>query len=252
MDARLIGKKIFVGREPGNARLKLLMQVGDEMKETTIGDNNSVDSTVSRCLSAERAHCCIEVCQDRRLRLTNMNENNITSLQERYIDSVTFELQPNTEVILGSEKYVLDLNAVLRAVSYLFPQVFDIKPLEAVWSEYENSVRSIKVRREKFVAISSVTGILSTLGMVCLFIPGLGSFRILFVLLSLALAVIFFVYKFKAPEKNIKEDEDVKNKLISDYVCPNPNCRQFLGTIPYRILSQNHACPYCKGKWEKQ
>ena len=44
MDARLIGKKIFVGREPGNARLKLLMQVGDKMKETTIGDNNSVDS----------------------------------------------------------------------------------------------------------------------------------------------------------------------------------------------------------------
>ena len=86
MDTRLVGKKIFVGREPGNARLKLLMQVGNEMKETTIGDNNSVDSTVSRCLSAERAHCCIEICQDQRLRLINMNENNITSRKTQKLD----------------------------------------------------------------------------------------------------------------------------------------------------------------------
>lgn len=252
MDTRLVGKKIFVGREPGNARLKLLMQVGNEIKETTIGDNNSVDSTVSRCLSAERAHCCIEICQDQRLRLINMNENNITSLQGRYIDSMTFALQPTTEVILGSEKYVLDLDAVLKAASNLFPQMFDIKMLETVWNEYEKNVSALRVKKEKFAAISSITGILSTLGMVCLFIPGLGSFRILFIALSLMLMIVFFVYRFKAPEKNIKEETAIKDKLISNYVCPNPNCQHFLGMTPYRILSQNHACPYCKGKWSVQ
>lgn len=249
MDTRLIGKKIYIGREPGNARLKLLMQVGGVMKETTIGENNSVNGAVSRCLDAGRAHCCIEVCQDGRLKLTNMNESNLTSVQGRYIESKAFSLQPLPEVILGSENYVLDLNAVLKAASCLLPQDFDIRPLETVWNDYEDKIKSIKLKREKFSAISSVTGILSTLGMVCLFIPGLGTFRILFVLLSLVLAVIFFVYRFKAPERNMKEDEEIKNKLISDYVCPNPNCKHFLGTTPYIILSQNRACPYCKGKW---
>ena len=34
------------------------------------------------------------------------------------------------------------------------------------------------------------------------------------------------------------------------YVCPNPECRHFLGYQPYKLILQHKKCPWCKSKFQ--
>lgn len=252
MDTRLIGKTIYIGREAGEGRLKLMMQVGNVMKDIAIGNPGSVPETVSRCLGPQKAHCSIEVCRNGALKFSNMNERNVTTLDGHWIETMTVTSTSSTELNLGADNYVVDIDAVLDAALSLLPNVYDIKPLEAVWNEYEETIRNIRLKREKFQAIFSVTSILSSLGILCMIIPGLGWVRIVLIVLSVALGAVACVYKFQAPKKNLAQEKELNDKFFESYVCPNGNCNHFLGRQEYRVLRQNKGCPYCKCQWVEE
>lgn len=250
MDKRLYGKTILIGREANTSRLKLMMNVDGAMKETSIGEQGSVPSSVSRCMD-DRAHCSIEIHDAKNLKVTNLNVSNCTKVNciDREIHVKCVELTENLQIFLGSENYRLDVAAVLSAASGLLPQVYDIKPLEKVWNDYEAETRDFRLKRERFNVISSITGILSSCGMICMFVPGFEHLRILFLVITLILSVFFLMVRISAPKKNIEKEQQIKTKFTDNYICPNPNCKRFVGNTPYNLLRQNKNCQYCRAKW---
>lgn len=249
MDNRLLGKTILVGRESGTSRLKLIMRLDGTLKEISMGKEGSVPSSVSRCLGEGKAHCMIEIRNDGKVIVKNMNDSNVTSVNGLVIESKTVDADSKVVIRLGVEDFSVTLQEILDAVSSLFPQIYDIRPLEKVWEDYEGGLRDFRLKKERFVAISSVTGILTTCGMICMFIPGLEKMRVLFLVITVILAIFFFMARLSAPKKNFEEEQRIKNQFMDNYVCPNPKCKHFLGSSPYRVLRQNSACPHCRTKW---
>ena len=59
-------------------------------------------------------------------------------------------------------------------------------------------------------------------------------------------------YFRKKNDTSIEDMEHLNAELQTLYVCPNPDCRHFLGNKPYRVLRQDNGCPYCKCKFAKE
>lgn len=60
-----------------------------------------------------------------------------------------------------------------------------------------------------------------------------------------ALASLVDAYLFNTAERVQVLDEAFRR----DYVCPNPDCRQFLGYAPFNDLLNQRQCRYCKCQW---
>ncbi|WP_338869795.1 FHA domain-containing protein [Spirosoma sp. SC4-14] len=60
-----------------------------------------------------------------------------------------------------------------------------------------------------------------------------------------ALASLVDAYLFNTAERVQVLDEAFRR----DYICPNPNCQQFLGYVPFADLIHQKQCRYCKCQW---
>ena len=251
MDTRLIGKTVYIGREAATSRLRLMMNVDGSMKDTSVDTAGKVPDTVSRCLGESKAHCSVEFCAGNKVKVRNMNDHNVTFINDHAIDVKMVDVNPQLSIKLGPDGYKIGMDALISAASALLPQLYDIRPLEKVWNDYEKQLRDLRLKRERFVAVSSITGILSTCGMICMFIEPLKDLRILFLVITLVLSIYFIKARLSAPKKNMEDEQKIKDQFMDNYVCPNPNCNHFLGMSPYRVLRQNKNCPYCKAKLEE-
>ncbi|MGA0555882.1 FHA domain-containing protein [Larkinella sp. VNQ87] len=59
------------------------------------------------------------------------------------------------------------------------------------------------------------------------------------------LAALIDAYVFNTSERVQVLDEAFRR----DYKCPNPNCQQFLGYVPFTDLLNQRQCRYCKCLW---
>jgi hypothetical protein len=76
---------------------------------------------------------------------------------------------------------------------------------------------------------------------------GIFTFTIVLTIVGLVLMVYSFVKGYN--DKSIEEQEKATEDFQHRYVCPNPECRHYMGNQPYHLVRQNRVCPWCKCKF---
>lgn len=248
----LKGKTILIGKEPGQGRL--LIAIKGLPKIITIGQIGSVPESVSRCKPAEGvAHCQLEIDEVGNLTLTNLKAQNVTLVNNGEIMSK--RVNTASTVLLGKDRYPIDLSVILDAAEKLFVTVvpptqpkFSIKHLKDVWDEYNENQKKIKIRQKNIGLLSSIPIAFSMFGgLLAGVAPEIRSFALVFT--GIALVIMFIGLYLRFTDKSIEKSEQEQEKLQNKYVCPNPKCRHFLGIQSYNILKQNKGCPHCKCLW---
>lgn len=238
--------EIVLGREsatPSSIGGRLHV-VTSNKKEYFIGLEGSVPKTVSR------QHCKIVVNTDGSMALINLKPTNITFING--FEAIQKNIIQSDRIELGGERYKLDLKAVLNAVSSEIPKSYDISHLKAIWEKYQEDKLNVQIKQSRSAAVQSVTGLLSMSSIACGFIPGIPDVvRILLYGAAIILAAVFFVYRIRNAGENVLKIKELDDQFHKDYVCPNPDCRRFLGNVPYEdLVKQTKSCFVCKAVYE--
>ena len=238
--------ELIIGRESSSpqsigGRLHI---VSSSKTDYFIGSEGSVPKTVSR------QHCKITIKTDGSMLLVNLKPTNITFING--IAAVQKSIAKSDLIELGSDRYKLELKALLDIVDSEIPKAYSITHLKAVWEKYDQAKTEIQVQRDKSAAIQSVTGILSMASIACGFIPSIPiAVRGFLYAIAIVLAVVFFVYRIKHAGEFVHQLKELDEQFHKDYVCPNPECQRFLGNIPYDdLVKQTKSCFVCKAVYK--
>lgn len=256
---RLKGKTLLIGKEPGQGRLLVSVNVNGQSKTAAIGQPGSVPNTVSRCKPAEgTAHCKIGVDGAGNMTLTNLKPQNVTFVNGQEI--VSKRITSSCAVALGANRFDINLAGVLNAAEKLVgggtppppppPQQqpeYSIRHLELIWNEYNTKKKQIRIRQKNLNLITSIPMAITMLGGFLIAVaPDIAPIAKLFTGIAFLIFLITLYVRFT--DKSIKEEEELSDKFQDNYVCPNPECHHFMGNQPYKILRQNKQCPYCRCK----
>ncbi|MDE7456954.1 MAG: FHA domain-containing protein [Prevotella sp.] len=242
-----------VGKEEGQHRL--LVKIGS--KAFAVGNPQSVPNTVSR------THCSlsVEYSDTQARKVTKIKIQNLKSQNITYVDGQEVEakvIQEDSHVQLGSERYSVDLKQVIDGMRKFLPAMpspsakeYLIAPLMKIWQEYDEEKLRISDEAARNANRQRLQGILSMSGMLIGFIPGIDqTIRIVIIAVALLIAIYFFI-KGSSDDTVQRKLHDLDEEFRKRYVCPNPECRHFMGNIPYDVLSQNNGCSHCKCKYKK-
>lgn len=252
----LKGKTILIGKEPGQGRL--LIAIKGVPKVTTLGQIGSVPNSVSRCKPAEGvAHCQIEIDQMGNMTLTNMKAQNVTYVNG--FEIMSKRIDPTSTIMLGKDRYAIDLNVTLNTAAKLVSKVmppppppeYSIKHLKDIWDDYSASLKKIKIRQKNIGLLSSIPIAFTMLGgLIAGVAPEIRPFALIFTGIAFVVMLIGLYLRFT--DKSIEETEKLNDKFQDRYVCPNPKCHQYLGNTPYKLLRQKKNCPSCKCQWTEE
>ena len=242
-----------IGKEEGQHRL--LVKIGS--KAFVVGNPQCVPNTVSR------THCSlsVEYSDDQTRTVTKIKIQNIKSQNVTYVDGQEIEakvIKEDSHVQLGCERYSIDLKQVIDGMRKFLPTAppppakeYSIVPLKKIWEEYDEEKLRISDEAAKNANRQRLQGILSMSGMLIGFIPGIDqTIRIVIIAAALLIAIFFFI-KGSSDDTVQRKLHDLDEEFRKRYICPNPDCRHFIGNIPYDILSQNTGCPHCKCKYKR-
>lgn len=248
---------ILIGREPNLRRLLICITINGTTKTLTVGGMGTVPNTVSRCMPQERkAHCGLEIDENGTMILSNINPQNITFVNSHEI--LSKRITADCRIALGKDQFVVDLNAILKEVNKIRqslpkdPGVFYTNELEKVWNTYQRETRDIIDKQNKINTIRSATGIFSMMGILsAVLLPG--DIRVYgYVFTAVALVITIYAFVKTAKNRSIDERDEATQKFQRNYVCPNPDCKHFLGNMPYEILIQDKSCRYCRCHWKQK
>ena len=238
--------ELIIGRESSSPQSigGRLHVISSSKKEYFIGLEGSVPKTVSR------QHCKVIIDSDGNMVLVNLKPTNITFING--VEAVQKSIVKTDMIELGSERFKLELKAILDMISSEIPKTYNISHLKAVWEKYDQAKTEIQVQRDKSAAIQSVTGILSMASIDCGFIPSIPiGVRGFLYAIAIVLAVVFFVYRIKHAGEFVHQLKELDEQFHKDYVCPNPQCQRFLGNIPYDdLVKQTKSCFVCKAEYK--
>lgn len=247
----LKGKTILIGKEPGQGRL--LVAVSDCGKTAAIGVAGSVPNSVSRCRPKEGvAHAKISIDGNGNMTVTNMKSQNVTYVNGSEIASKHISISGSLE--LGKDRYAVNLPKVIEAAKKLVTaggpqkevpaQRFNISYLEDVWNDVLAKRKAIQAKQKKINLIRSGCGIFTMCAMPCILFFG----PIGYVLTGVG--IIGNVYSFVGLKNDDTTDviEHLNDEFQEKYICPNPGCGKFLGSMSYKLLKRQYSmhCPYCK------
>jgi len=128
---------------------------------------------------------------------------------------------------------------------------YSIDHLKDVWEEYERQLAAIQEERQEMgkkrmlpmmlsMASGALAPILATM---------IGTETLYITLPITAVCLMLYIIAYNQKDTGFEKQKEAKNRLIQKYVCPNPNCRKFVGMQDFVIMSQMPACPKCKAKW---
>ena len=238
--------ELIIGRESSSPQSigGRLHVISSSKKEYFIGLEGSVPKTVSR------QHCKVIIDSDGNMVLVNLKPTNITFING--VEAVQKSIVKTDMIELGSERFKLELKAILDMISSEIPKTYNISHLKAVWEKYDQAKTEIQVQRDKSAAIQSVTGILSMASIACGFIPSIPiGVRGFLYAIAIVLAVVFFVYRIKHAGEFVHQLKELDEQFHKDYVCPNPQCQRFLGNLPYDdLVKQTKSCFVCKAEYK--
>ena len=225
--------EIIIGR---NQRTRQLTIIKDGV-ERNYGQANSVPMDVSR------HHLSLTPAGSGKWKISNLNERNVTFVNGLAIESKT--ITENDKVELGNSHYLFHWDALQEPKE----ETIDIRPLEKVWDWYETTQLEMKESERRTQNYQKLAGILSACGILFMFVEGLGTMRYVLMGLSILITVYFFFRGFSPDSSlNIKLN-DLSKEFRKKYTCPK--CGHFMGYIPFDVLIQSDACPYCKTKYRK-
>ncbi len=237
--------EIIIGREEGARRLHCIAAG----REFYIGQAGSVP------LSVSRRHCKITV-NGSNISIENIKAQNVTFVDGNQIFSKG--ITPTSKVQLGEEKFLVPLQQILQLVGESSANTgtapkevptFSLKPMKAVWEEYDNRRMEIQNKAAKSANKQRLQGILSMLGVCIGLIPGMDpTLRIIIVVAALSIAIYFFV-KGSVGTTVQQQLHDLDEEYAKKYKCPNPACGRSFGAIPYRNIEYNKQCLACGCKY---
>lgn len=245
---RLKGKRILIGKEPGQGRL--LVAVEGSGKSAAVGAAGSVPSCVSRCRPAEGvAHVRLDIDGEGGMTLTNLKPQNVTFVNGSEIASKRVSLSDRVE--LGKEKFPVSVKLLTDVAAKLIPDEnegkFDISHLEAVWTDFQERKKQIQAKQKKINLVRSGCGVFTVCTVPCISLFG----PYAYVLTGIGL--IGNLYSFIGLKNDNTADlvEQLTEEFQDSYVCPNPACGKFLGNISYKLLKKQYSmhCPYCKSEF---
>lgn len=226
--------KLIIGREPvaSNPRLRIQCE-GKPDKMLSV----NVPQYVSR------EHLAVEWDEEGVIQLSNLKADNRTMVGGKIITNCRLSAL-DTEVKLGMNPgFTIDLGQIIT--SYGYP--CSIAHLERIWQDWNNSRIEEQIRERRFNAISSCTGIMGSLGMLCMFISGIDvSVRIVLGIISVLLIAVFGVLRYKKSEAP-RQREILRRKFEKEYACPC--CGFHFGNISFDQLKLIHNCKNCKAKF---
>lgn len=254
----LKGKTILVGKEPGNGRLYVCVRINGQPKVTVIGEMNSVPNSVSRCKPAENiAHCKIDVDATGNLTVTNLKPKNVTYINGAEI--VSKKIKPNGTIELGKDHYSVNVKTIIDTASKMVfsvcpppPIEYSIKHLKKIWEDYDLKRTNEQLAEQKRNNIQKLAGICSSCGILFMFIEGMGDFRFVLTGISILIALVFFIRGMSSSNSLLLRLKKIDAEFMKMYVCPNKDCKHFLGFTPYDILRQHKKCPWCGCLFKEQ
>ncbi len=255
--------EILIGKEPGKGRLMLSVKSNGNNRIAYIGSENSVPNSVSRCRPADGVgHCLIAIDENGIIRITNLKPQNTTRVNDIEIESKTIE--PSVKVTIGKDNYPLNIKAIIELSEKIDTQdqsvaqeseSCSIKPLQEVWNTYYEKTYELQIRQRRQAKIRS-------LYMPLVLVSGAAGFGVKYlglapsiasvissILWCLAALMLFYGTYLTFTDRTIEEKRELEEEFHKKYVCPNPQCNNFMGTKPYSDLRKQKACPYCKTKF---
>lgn len=230
--------EITIGRE--NSRLQRL-QIGKGDVVRYYGEVGSVPKSVSR------SHC--KLMSDGTKVMVESVSDNIVYVNGREVE--TKVLKKGDAVHLGEDRYILAWETVLETIANE-TEGYSLEHLKDVWERYDSEKLRMQIATGRFNAISSVTGLMGSLGIICCFIPSLPDFsRVICAVIGLVLGGAFAAVRYSNSSKLPLKQRELENWFHRNYVCPNPKCQRFLGVQPYDDLVKNVGCPNCRSKYRQ-
>lgn len=223
--------EILIGREQQSRRLSVTRDGVTKL----VGPAGCVPMDVSR------QHVKFSSHGDDQWEIVNLNSMNVT-----YVNGMAIEkkiISDTDKVELGASRFLLNWD-IVRGPKV---EIIDISHLEAVWEEYHKVTLDMKRRNRRLGLAQSFPMILSLssglLGRLWNDNP------ILYVIGGISLVVYLVTFLLRANDKSIDQEEDLKNWLHKNYVCPKCGC--YMGDRSFDLLIQTNACPHCKAKFKK-
>lgn len=225
--------EIILGRDQQTRKLNVVV----DGKQGLFGQPNSVPLDVSR------QHLSMTGSGDGKWKIKNINVKNVT-----YVNGVAIESKMVTEkdkVELGKSHYLLQWS--LFAVPK--QETIDIRPLKRIWEEYEEELMEIGSTERKKKSLQQFGSILSSAGLLFMFIEGMGALRFYLTGISIFISIILFITSLSSDSAAEVKRKELEKDFIKRYTCPK--CGHYIGNTPYDVLIQDNACKYCKAKYIK-
>ena len=225
--------EIIIGRDQQTRQLCIVKDGNCKL----YGQPGSVPMDVSR------HHISLQPAGAGKWQMKNLNERNVTFVNGIAVESKT--ISESDKVELGNSHYLFQWSALSE------PKVetIDIRPLKAIWKEYDEQKFDAQIAERKFNAARSATGIITMLAIACSIILGHGPIYILLYVVAIGISVAFTYQAYIISTEVPQQQRELTKHFQQRYVCPK--CGHFMGFTDYDILIQNDACPYCKTKYKK-
>lgn len=225
--------EIIIGRDQQTRQLCVIKDGNSKL----YGQANSVPMDVSR------HHISLQPAGNGKWKIKNLNEKNVTFVNGIAVESKT--ISESDKIELGNSHYLFQW----AALSEPKVETIDIRHLEKIWDWYETTQLEMKESEKRILNNQKLASVLSSCGILFVFVEGLGFLR--FILMGLSVLItLYFWYR----GNNSGSSLDIRlNELSKDfrkkYICPK--CGHFMGNTPYDVLIQNDGCFNCKTKFKK-
>lgn len=225
--------EIIIGRDQQTRQLCVIK----DGKSKLCGQPSSVPMDVSR------HHISLQPAGSDKWQIKNLNERNVTFVNGIAVESKTITEKDKVE--LGNSHYLFNWDLISE------PKVetVDIRPLQKIWSEYDEQRLELQIAERKFNAARSATGIITMLAIACSLILGHGPIYLVLYALAIGISIVFTYQAYQKSSEVPRQQKEMNKDFQHRYVCPK--CGHFMGFQDYEILTQNDACPYCKTKYKK-
>lgn len=249
-------KTILIGKEPDRGRLQITVK--ETGKSAYLGNPGSVPPCVSRCmLDKGVAHVILKVDREGNMTLTNGKPQNRTYVNGAEIASKI--VSANDSVQLGKDRFPINLQLILQLAEKIVlatqkqepaaktgqaqGRTFNISHLEYIWKGLQDDIKKIQERQKKINLVRSGCGVFTMCAMPCIILFG----PIGYVLTGIG--ILGNIYSFVGLKKDDTTEEVTRltEEFQDRYICPNPECNKFLGSISYKLLKRQYSmrCPYC-------